>query len=271
MNESQIEYKDIILPAEINKYIKGRKYRVDSIGKSGSCVLCFDDMILKIERRSEEAENEHRMLKWLYSRLPVPKIIAFHRLRDFNYLLMSRLGGKMACSESLLGKPEVLLKALAEGLQMLWRIDIKSCPYMSNLDNKLGLAAKRVDEGLCDTYDAEPGTYGPNAFKNPEALLLWLVSNRPEERLVFSHGDFCLPNIFIKNGQISGFIDLGKSGIADIYQDIALCLRSLKNNYSGVYGGMNRGGFNEDLFFRELGIIPEWDKIRYYILLDELF
>ena len=48
-------------------------------------------------------------------------------------------------------------------------------------------------------------------------------------------------------------------------------MRSLKNNYSGIYDGVNRGNFNADLFFKELDVIPEWDKIRYYILLDELF
>lgn len=271
MNKAQTEYDDIFFPDEINKYIEGREYRIDSIGKSGSKVLCFDDMILKIERQSEEADNEYCMLKWLYSKLPVPKIIDFHRMKDFNYLLMSRIDGEMACSENLLRRPEVLLKALAEGLKMLWQVDVGSCPYMSNLDNKLRLAAVRVNEGLCDTDDAEFGTYGPGGFKNPEALLQWLINNRPEEQLVFSHGDYCLPNIFIKNGKISGFIDLGRSGAADIYQDIALCVRSLKNNYSGIYDGVNRGNFNADLFFKELDVIPEWDKIRYYILLDELF
>ena len=33
MNKAQTEYDDIIFPAEINKYIEGREYRIDSIGK----------------------------------------------------------------------------------------------------------------------------------------------------------------------------------------------------------------------------------------------
>lgn len=32
-----------------------------------------------------------------------------------------------------------------------------------------------------------------------------------------------------------------------------------------------REGFNPELFFEALGIEPDWKKIRYYILLDELF
>lgn len=97
MNKAQTEYDYIFFPAEINKYIEGREHRIDSIGKSGSKVLCFDDIVLKIERQSEEADKEYNLLKWLYSQLPVPEVIAFHRSQGINYLLMSKLDGEMAC------------------------------------------------------------------------------------------------------------------------------------------------------------------------------
>jgi kanamycin kinase/aminoglycoside 3'-phosphotransferase-3 len=87
--------------------------------------------------------------------------------------------------------------------------------------------------------------------------------NKPKEDLVFSHGDYCLPNIFLEGGEITGFIDLGRAGIADKWQDIALAIRSLEYNLkSDKY---------IDLFFRYLEIEPDYEKIKYYILLDELF
>lgn len=64
---------------------------------------------------------------------------------------------------------------------------------------------------------------------------------------------------------------MGRSGIADKYQDIALCYRSLKNNLAGRYGGRAYKDFDAGMLFRALDIAPDWDKIRYYILLDELF
>lgn len=97
------------------------------------------------------------------------------------------------------------------------------------------------------------------------------MDNRPDEDLVFSHGYFCLPNIFLKDDKVSGFIDLGNMGIADRYQDIALCYRSLNNNLAGAYGGKVYGKIDDNLLFDCLGITPDYEKIRYYILLDELF
>lgn len=120
-------------------------------------------------------------------------------------------------------------------------------------------------------YNVEPDTFGENGFENPKHLLEWLKTNRQEEEFVFSHGDFCLPNIFLSEEKVSGYIDLGKAGIADRWQDIALCYRSLLHNFEGKYSDNNYPGFSADILFEKLDIVPNWDKIRYYILLDELF
>ena len=122
--------------------------------------------------------------------------------------------------------------------------------------------------------NVEPDTFGEDGFRDPEELLAWLYENRPEEELVLSHGDYCLPNIFGRKDEITGFIDLGKTGIADKWCDIAICYRSLSHNYSGRYGqrfDVVCSEYDDRQLFRELGVEPDWEKIRYYILLDELF
>lgn len=261
------------IPQAIRELIGDRDFRVDSVGMSNSQVLCFDDMILKIEKTNEEADHEQVMMKWLGGRLPVPEVLAFERKGGCNYLLMSRLPGKMSCDEIYMENPRQLIHLLAEGLKTLWSVDIEECPLQSGLDWKLRLAKAAVGQGLCSMEDAEESTYGEGGFEDPAALLAWLKENRPEEDLVFSHGDYCLPNLFLQDGKVSGFLDLGRSGIADRYQDIALCYRSLKHNYSGRYGGKvyADADFRAESLFEELGIEPDWEKIRYYILLDELF
>ena len=88
-----------------------------------------------------------------------------------------------------------------------------------------------------DVDNEEPTTFGEGGFRDPEHLLMWLEENRPAFEPVLSHGDYCLPNIFLENGTLKGFIDLGRAGIGDKWNDIALCYRSLKHNFDGTYGG----------------------------------
>ena len=93
-----------------------------------------------------------------------------------------------------------------------------------------------------------------------------------KEDIVFTHGDFCLPNVFVENNRISGFIDLGKMGPADRWQDIAIALRSLEHNFAGHYnGGKKYFDFTHQMLLEELELDMDYDKFRYYILLDELF
>lgn len=259
------------IPNNIKEIIGDMSYSIDTIGMSNLQVICFEDMVLKIGKRGEESDNEHKMMAWLANKLPVPEVLHSQSEDGINYLLMSKIKGKMACSTDLLANPNQLVKLLVNGLRMLWEVDITKCPCNNSIDNKLRLAETLVRNNLCDIENVEPTTYGPAGFENPEKLLQWLKENRPNEELVFSHGDYCLPNIFIKDVQINGFIDLGRSGVADIYQDIALCYRSLKHNYDGKYGGKVYEGFDATVLFEELDIVPDWNKIKYYILLDELF
>ena len=259
------------IPDNIKRFIGNKSFEVDTVGMSDSKVICFHDMVLKIENQCEESEKESKMMQWLADKLPVPKVICSEKLNNKNYLLMSKVRGSMSCGSEFLRKPELLVKVLVEGLKMLWAVDISDCPCDSSIVNKLKLAQERVLSNLCSMDNVEQDTYGENGFSSPQELLKWLKDNKPNESYVLSHGDYCLPNIFIDNNKISGFIDLGRCGIGDKYQDIALCYRSLVHNFEGRYGGEVYEGFNADILFHELGIEPNWDKIRYYILLDELF
>ncbi len=259
------------IPEKIQKLINTKDYKIDDIGMSNSSIYIFDDIVLKMEEVWQESENEYRVMKWLKDKLPVPEVIC-REIQDGNsYLLMSKVPDKMLCDEYYMKNSELLVDLLVEALKLLWQVDISECPFDAGIDQKLKMAQYNVEHDNVDLDNVEPETFGENGFKNPKALLDWLIQNKPEEELVFSHGDFCLPNIFAKDDKISGFIDLGRAGLADKYQDIAICYRSLKHNFEGKYGGEKYEDFNPDILFEKLGITPDCDKVNYYILLDELF
>lgn len=267
-----MEMKNImLLPEKIRSLIADESFRTDETGMSESSVYIFKDKILKIEEQNPESENAYRMMTYLGGKLPVPTVYAYEVSDGRSCLLMSKCAGRMACDEVYMLAPDMQCKMLADGLKKLWSIDVSDCPSDQRLLRKLKQAEYNVENGLVDLDNVEPDTFGEAGFRDPADLLKWLYQNMPEEEPVLSHGDYCLPNVFGTGGAVSGYIDLGRAGIADRWCDIALCYRSLSHNYSGQYHGRTYAGSDDRLLFRELGIEPDWMKIKYYILLDELF
>ncbi len=261
----------IFIPDTIKSMVGDVPYTLNKVGHSQSQVLIFPDKVLKIEKYNRKADKTVQMMKWLDGKIPVPKVLCHEIHEEYQYLLMSKAEGKMSCDTYYMERPDELLGLLAEALEMLWSVAISDCPYRCNLDIELEEARYRVENGLVDTECAQPETFGKGGFASPKELLDWLESNKPPIEPVLSHGDFCLPNIFLNNGSVSGFIDLGDAGIADKWKDISLCYRSLKNNFGGIFGGKVYKDFDPNILFEKLDIKPNREKLRYYILLDELF
>lgn len=251
------------LPTEIQKNVKDMVLKKDNIGRSEASIFSFSncerELYLKIEKKNLEFEHEQKIMSWLQGKLPVPEIIAMCKYDKYDYLLMTKVNGKMACSKEMLNNPQTLVRALAQGINQLQKINIVDCPFNCQLDYKLDIARQKISDNQVDIKDWEESTL----FNSPIDLYDFLVENKPKEELVFTHGDYCLPNVFIDGNVVTGFIDLGRAGIADKWQDIALCMRSLEYNLkSREY---------TKLFFEYLNLEPDYEKIKYYMLLDELF
>jgi aminoglycoside phosphotransferase len=48
---------------------------------------------------------------------------------------------------------------------------------------------------------------------------------------VLIHGDYCLPNLLVYEGRLSGLVDLGQSGLGDPRDDLGAGLWTLQYNY----------------------------------------
>ena len=262
---------DLQLPESIRRYVSGKAYTTDAVGMSKAQICVFDDCVLKIDTIRDRNDETVEMMRWLDGKLPVPKVICYERDAACQYLLMSKVPGRMSCDEYFLSHPKELVARLAEALNRLWNVDISDCPRIRDLDAELQEARYRVENGLVNVENVEPTTFGPGGFRDPAELLRWLENHRPDYEPVLSHGDLCLPNIFIDGDRVSGFIDLGECGVGDRWRDIALCYRSLRWNAEGAFGGAAYPDVDPQMLFDALGIEPNMEKIRYYTLLDELF
>ena len=263
--------ESVCLPEKIRRLISGKTYQTNNTGMSEAQVMVFEDCVLKIEKYRKKNEETVEVMRWLDGKLPVPKVLCYESDAEYQYLLMSRVAGKMSCDSYCMNHPEELIAGLAEAMRMLWSVDIADCPRRRDPDTELKEAAYRIENHLIDMDNVEPSTFGKSGFKDPEDLLRWLENNRPNYEPVLSHGDLCLPNVFLDHGRVSGLIDLGNTGIGDRWKDIALCYRSLRWNSEGAYGSRVYPDIRSEMLFDALGITPDPDKLRYYILLDELF
>ena len=240
---------------------------------SEASIFIFDEMVLKIEKTSRSLKNETQLLSWIDGKLPlVPKIIEATAQDGYNFLLMSKLSGDIACSDNNLYNIEDTIAALAKGLKMLWAVNTKDCPCSSTVADKLAQVKFDIENNLVDMDNFDVETFTTEGFKDVYDLYNYLERNQPIEDLVFSHGDYYLPNIFIANRDITGFIDWGNGGISDRWQDIALCVRTLRSRHIRF---ANRGEAEyqkyKELLFKELEIEPDEEKIHYFILLYEFF
>ena len=236
------------------------------IGRSDSRVYKTtagdEPLYLKIQTAAavESFAYEVDVLRWLDGKLPVPKVIAHNVDESLEYLILTEVPG-INCVEAMeVLPPSRIVELLAEGLHRLHALDLTICPFDLRIERKLAAAAENVRLGRVDQEDFDPERQGMTAAE----VLKELHNRRPlEDDLVFNHGDYCLPNILLKGEAISGFIDLGRAGVADRYNDLAIASRSIAYNLGEEYAAQ---------FFEVYGIEKvDWEKIEYYRAMDELF
>lgn len=260
-----------MIPERIRQLLPKGAGEKDTIGRSGAQVCCYDDCVLKVQDKLSLGRKEAGMMRYLQGQLPAPQVIAEEEADGLHYLLMTRLPGKMLCDASFLVQPEKIARRMADALEMLWSIDWADCPYRQTLDDVFRQAEEDIRAGrvCCDTAQ-QPETYGKEGFESPEALLDYLKRNRPEETLVLSHGDFCLPNILADDHGVTGLIDIGSAGVSDRWVDIEMGQWSFWFNTEGGASGV-RYPFDRDMLFRALHLPRDEEKLRYYSLLSELY
>lgn len=198
-------------------------------------------------------------MDWLQGRLPVPEVIAFEQDGERDWLLMSAIPGRDAAHQSE-APPDRLVILLAQGLAHIHSLPPSDCPFDHSLDREIETARHNLINGRVDEDDFDEVRQGRSAAD----LFDELLRLRPAgEEIVFTHGDYCLPNILIDGDAVSGFIDWGRAGRGDLYRDIALALRSIRFNLGAEF---------ERPFLEAYGITrPDTAKIEYFQLLDEFF
>jgi aminoglycoside 3'-phosphotransferase-2 len=233
-----------------------------AIGRSGDRVFRLRmgryDTVVKVSAHGGSLEGEALRLLWLAEqRAPAPAMMDLLQWKGRAWLLMKALPGADAATVEM--EPARLVALLAQALRELHAFDPASCPFDQRLDVKLAQAAENVRLGTVDETDFDDDHLGMSAG----AVLARAQSLRPaSEDIVVAHGDACLPNFMIDRGAFAGFVDCGRLGRADRWQDLALAARSITQNLGADFVAP---------FFAAYGVERDAVKAYFYRLLDEFF
>lgn len=257
------------VPSALREELDGYQWARNNAGMSGAEIYRLygkanaPELYLKYGKHAFAGDITAEMVRhrWLASHLPLPAIVHFSQTSDEAWLLTTAVPGKTAC-QMLETHPEAsadVVDALAVFMRRLHAIPVSGCPFNSGHMHRLSLAHERIGAGLVDIDDFDDERRGWTAeqvWKNMHTLLPFT----PDP--VVAHGDFSLDNLFIHEGQVTGMIDVGRAGVADRYQDLAILWNCL-------------GEFDpalQERLFRQYGIIsPDSRKLQFHRMLDEFF
>ena len=203
--------------------------------------------------------GESERMIWADAYLPVPVVVALEELGDATVLVTEALPGQDATSAVWRDDVPGLVRALGRGLRRFHEaVGEEWCPFRFDLARALAHVEERVRTGDI----RRSGFHTEHAHLTPAGALAELEALAPdEEDLVVCHGDFCPPNVLLREGAVTGYVDLGELGAADRWWDVAVGAWSV---------GWNFGEELEAPFYESYGVTPDPKRIRFFRLLYDL-
>ncbi len=236
-----------------------------SHGQSGDLVAQVGALVVKLapaERPPNIAllRQEIDVMRWLGERARTPAIL-WAGPCEAGYGLVSEAVSGTPVSHVVEDQARSALIATIESLAALHALPPAGCPFDRTLAARFLGAQARVEAGLVDEDDFDAERAGWTA---PQALAHARATAPTSEDLVLTHGDASLPNFIWSPGQAVTLLDLGRFGLADRYQDLAIFLRSAKRNHPHI---------DAPALLREHYPLAEIDEraCEFYRLLDEFF
>ena len=262
-----VQPSEVSIPKDLEKQLIGYDWQKVKTGWSRSEIYKLtrenkSTLFLKINNYSGDFffNHEYDMLSWFKGKLSVPDVIFHSKNSNYEFLLLTEIPGEVAYNVFSRIDIESNLKILAKGLQKFHALPLGDCPNKIDLDIMIQHAKERLEQGMINSNNFDVRW----KHKTPQELFDDVKRLKPKRiEKVVTHGDYCLPNVMLYKGELSGFIDLGSAGINDRYYDLAAITWSISYNFGEKW---------LPLFFENYGInYDEIDRERllFYQMLNE--
>ncbi|MFF4607695.1 APH(3'') family aminoglycoside O-phosphotransferase [Streptomyces sp. NPDC001339] len=225
------------------------------------CVAAADAAGLKAERDR---------VAWLSGRgVPGPRVLDWHSGNAGACLVTAAVVG-VAADQVSAADLRAYWDRIADAVRRLHEVPVRQCPFRRDVDGMVARARDVVARGATNPefLPAEQQHTPPTELL---ARLLPQVARRRDQEAadtVVCHGDLCLPNIVLdpRTLDVSGFIDLGRLGLADRYADLALLLTNARETWPDE----EQAQAADAAFAERYGITLDHDRLRFYLHLDPL-
>ncbi|GAU70987.1 kinase [Streptomyces sp. NBRC 110611] len=243
-------------------------------GESGAAVFRSADgtRYAKCVAAAEAADlkAERDRVAWLSDQgVPGPRVLGWHSGNAGACLVTAAVAGVPADQVSA----EDLRAAwdrIADAVRRLHEVPVRQCPFRRDVDEMIARARDVVARNAVNPEFLPVEQQHTPATELLSRLLPQLGRRREQEaaETVVCHGDLCLPNIVLdpRTLDVSGFLDLGRLGLADRYADLALLLTNARETWQDEEQAQTA----DTAFAERYGIPLDHHRLRFYLHLDPL-
>ncbi|MBQ8372574.1 MAG: aminoglycoside 3'-phosphotransferase [Clostridia bacterium] len=215
-------------PSELHEYIRAADV-YDSSSSPDARVYFFDTgagLYLKTAPRGA-LYTESKMAEYFHSLGCGVRVIRYMCEKDRDYLLTEGADGRDLTEKEYLAEPKRLAVTLGRILRVLHEKPYTGCPvpdryatYLACVEEgyRIGRFDPSYSLGYVERTDAD------SAYNEIMAKRRLLVPD------TLIHGDFCLPNVILRDWGAPTFIDLGAGGVGDRHIDLFWGIWTLQFN-----------------------------------------
>ena len=223
MKKTKISIDTARFPTELAPYFSGASV-FDSHCASGAEVLYLDSGFYLKSDAEGSLEREYLMTRLFFEKGLAAEPIAYISCSGRDYLLTREMKGEDMTH--YLDRPTLVCDRLAEAMTTLHSIPVGDTPASLVLSQYTELAETEKSGNYDEAFLSS--CFPIASAEEARGLMREYKDAFATDTLI--HGDFCLPNVMLDSGSLSGFVDLGLAGAGDRHVDVFWAVWTLAYN-----------------------------------------